>query len=291
MDPSILGKIIDQQKWLEPADKTMSAVAEATLKPAGQATRNFLHGTWFGHPLHPALIDIPLGAWSVTTFLDIYELSSGDDSFARGADAALRIGLVASLGAAASGLNDWQYTNRPARRVGVVHALLNIGAMVLFFTSWLQRKRGARESGIGTGILAWIVSMTAAYVGGYLVYDQRVGVDHAQRDGPEKWTPVMTEDDLVENTLHRVSADGVDILLVKKDGRIFAIGEKCAHLSGPLSEGKLEGNTVVCPWHGSQFSLADGNVINGPAVFRQPCFDARVHDGKIEVCTRNALVS
>jgi hypothetical protein len=106
MTPSVPGNIIGQQKWLESADNALSAVANATLKPAGQATRNFLHGTWFGHPLHPTLIEVPLGAWSVATFFDVYELSSGDDSLARGADAALGIGFVASLGAAVSGLND-----------------------------------------------------------------------------------------------------------------------------------------------------------------------------------------
>jgi Rieske [2Fe-2S] domain len=109
----------------------------------------------------------------------------------------------------------------------------------------LQRKRGARETGIGTGILAWIVSMAAAYLGGYLVYDQRVGVDHAQRGGPENWMPVMIEDGLVENKLHRVSADGVDILLVKKDGRILAIGEKCAHLGGRYRKGNSKA-TLSC---------------------------------------------
>jgi len=287
MKPSTLGKIIDRQEWLEPADKALSAVADGTLKMSGQATQNFLHGTWLGHPLHPALIDVPLGAWSVATALDIYELGTGDDRFARGADAALGIGLVASVGAAVSGLNDWQYTDRPARRVGVVHGLLNLAAMGLFSVSWWQRKRGSRETAISTGIAGWLVSMVAAYLGGHLVYGERLGVDHAQRGGPDKWTPVVSEKELPEDKLYKASADGVDILLVKKGGRIFAIGEKCAHLSGPLSEGKLRGDSVVCPWHSSRFSLVDGSVINGPAVFSQPCFEVRVRGGQIEVRARD----
>ena len=125
--------------------------------------------------------------------------------------------------------------------------------------------------------------LAGTYLGGHLSYDERIGVDHAQRDAPEGWSPVMAESDLAEAELRRVQVHGVDILLVKHDGRIFALGERCAHLGGPLAEGKLEGTTVVCPWHGSRFSLEDGRVIDGPAVYAQPCYEARVRDGQVEV--------
>jgi nitrite reductase/ring-hydroxylating ferredoxin subunit len=54
-------------------------------------------------------------------------------------------------------------------------------------------------------------------------------------------------------------------------------------MGGPLSEGKLEGDVVQCPWHGSRFNVTDGSVARGPATFPQPCFEVRVRDGKIEV--------
>jgi nitrite reductase/ring-hydroxylating ferredoxin subunit len=116
-----------------------------------------------------------------------------------------------------------------------------------------------------------------------LSYDERIGVDHAQRDAPGEWSPVMAETDLPEAELRRVQVRGVSILLLKRGGQIFALGEKCSHLGGPLAEGKLDGDSVVCPWHGSRFGLEDGRVIDGPAVYAQPCFEARVHDGQIEV--------
>ena len=66
-------------------------------------------------------------------------------------------------------------------------------------------------------------------------------------------------------------------------GEVYALVETCSHLGGPLSQGTLEDGNVRCPWHNSCFSLKDGHVINGPAVFAQPGFETRVRDGQIEV--------
>ena len=82
----------------------------------------------------------------------------------------------------------------------------------------------------------------------------------------------------------RVDVNGMPLLLVRKGAHIYAIAERCAHLGGPLSEGKLEGHAVRCPWHGSCFSLKDGRVLEGPSVHAQPVLEVRVRDGRIEVC-------
>jgi nitrite reductase/ring-hydroxylating ferredoxin subunit len=83
-----------------------------------------------------------------------------------------------------------------------------------------------------------------------------------------------------------VNAAGIPVLLVKQEERIYAIGEVCSHLGGPLSEGTIANGVVTCPWHGSQFALTDGAVVNGPATFAQPCFQTRVRNGKVEVGPR-----
>ena len=62
-----------------------------------------------------------------------------------------------------------------------------------------------------------------------------------------------------------------------------ALAHSCAHLGGPLSEGTLKDGSVVCPWHGSEFALEDGRVLNGPATEPQPCFDVREREGHIEL--------
>jgi nitrite reductase/ring-hydroxylating ferredoxin subunit/uncharacterized membrane protein len=283
MRPSTISNAIDRQPWLEPAEKALGALAAATVNRVGQPVRNFLHGIWLGHPLHAAITDVPVGAWSTAAVLDAIELVSGTESYSPGADTAVGIGLIGAMGAAVSGLCDWSKTDRPARRVGVVHALLNVGAATCYATSWLQRRSGNRQGGIASAMTGFLLVLAGTYLGGHLSYAERIGVDHAQRAAPEGWSPVMAESDLPEAQLRRAQVHGVDILLVKHNGRIFALGEKCAHLGGPLAEGKLEGGTVVCPWHGSRFSLEDGRVIDGPAVYAQPCYEARVHDGQIEV--------
>jgi nitrite reductase/ring-hydroxylating ferredoxin subunit/uncharacterized membrane protein len=283
MRPSIISDFIDRQPWLEPAEKALGALAAATVNRAGRPVRNFLHGSWLGHPLHAAITDVPVGAWSTAAVLDAIELVSGTQSYSPGADAAVGIGLVGAMGAATSGLCDWSKTDRPARRVGVVHALFNVGAAVCYAASWLQRRSGNRQGGIASGMTGFLFVLAGTYLGGHLSYDERIGVDHAQRDAPDEWSPVMAEGDLPETELRRAQVRGVDILLVKRNGRIFAIGEKCSHLGGPLAEGKLDGDSVVCPWHGSRFALESGGVIDGPAVYAQPCYETRVHDGRIEV--------
>jgi nitrite reductase/ring-hydroxylating ferredoxin subunit len=78
------------------------------------------------------------------------------------------------------------------------------------------------------------------------------------------------------------------LLLVKRGARISCLAETCAHLGGPLAEGKLEGDTVVCPWHASRFSLRSGCVVDGPSAFPQPCLQTRTRNGKIEVRSTRA---
>jgi nitrite reductase/ring-hydroxylating ferredoxin subunit len=128
------------------------------------------------------------------------------------------------------------------------------------------------------------VSTVSAYLGGHLVYKERLGMDHASGySPPEEFVPVLAEAELAEGELRRVNAEGMPILLVRRRERIYAIAETCSHLGGPLSQGTLEDRSVRCPWHGSCFSLEDGRVLEGPSVHAQPVLDVRVRNGQIEV--------
>ena len=286
-----IGDLINEQKWLKPVETALDATAEVTLNqknPVAQQVRNVLHGTWLGHPLHPLLTDVPLGAWSTSTMLDLYELSTGDETFSPGADAAVGIGLIGAGAAAVAGLNDWQFTNDKPKRVGALHAILNIGATLCYLGSWFQRRNGQRREGIVTGLAGFCLSMAGAYLGGHLVFKEKIGVNHAPQELPSKFTPVMDEDDLPDGKLKKAEVDDIPIVLLRRGSRIFALADKCAHLGGPLSEGKLEGTCVRCPWHGSLFSFEDGRAIEGPTAFPQPCFETRVRAGKIEVRERRS---
>jgi nitrite reductase/ring-hydroxylating ferredoxin subunit len=115
------------------------------------------------------------------------------------------------------------------------------------------------------------------------VFGQRVGVTHAAVEPPKGFTPVIESAALPENTMARVRAGDADILLARQSGRVCALAHSCAHLGGPLSQGTLRPGSVVCPWHGSEYSLADGRVLNGPSTHDQPSFVARERDGRVEV--------
>src|SRR5262245_66303584 len=65
---------LERQDWLEPLAENVQRAIVAAFHAAGETgrqVRDFLHGTWLGHPLHPVLTDVPLGAWTVATVLDL----------------------------------------------------------------------------------------------------------------------------------------------------------------------------------------------------------------------------
>lgn len=279
---------IEQQDLLEQAsNKVQPAIKEAFQAggEGGRQLKNFLHGTWLGHPLHPVLTDIPLGAWTAALALDAMEAISGRKEFGPGADAAIAVGLAGAVGSAVTGLTDWSETDGRARKVGLAHGLLNVGATLLYTTSLVMRRRKrSRRAGLGFAMLGYAVSSAAAYLGGHLVYGEQIGVDHtAALALPQEFVPVLAETELPEGRMERAEAKGVDVLLVRRGGEIHALAHNCSHMGGPLSEGRLEGEIVQCPWHGSRFSVKDGSVVDGPATFPQPCFETRVRDGQIEV--------
>jgi nitrite reductase/ring-hydroxylating ferredoxin subunit/uncharacterized membrane protein len=283
----IINTVADQ-KWIEQsAEPLQKAVRGALTGDAGRDVKNFLHGTWLGHPLHPALTDIPVGAWTAALALDALEAMSGRKECGSAADLAIGVGLIGAVGSAITGITDWSETDGSARRVGLLHGLLNVAATTLYATSLVMRKRRrSRQSGIAMSMLGYAVASTAAYLGGHLVFGEQIGVDHtatANAGQPEKFIKVMPEADLKENKPTRVDAKGVAILLVRRKGEIYAMTETCPHLGGPLSEGKLVGDAIQCPWHKSELALEDGHVVNGPTAYPARCFDVRVRAGQIEV--------
>jgi nitrite reductase/ring-hydroxylating ferredoxin subunit/uncharacterized membrane protein len=281
-------QLVTEQKWLDGiAEAAQPAVqgAFAALGPAKRGVKNFLNGTWLGHPLHPVLTDIPVGAWSVTVLLDAMDAGAGHGNGIRAAsDASLALGIAGAVGAAVTGLTDWSDTDARPRRTGMAHALINTGALLLFTASFVARRRGNRTTGKALAAAGLLTASAAAYIGGELVSHEQIGVDHsAAKPYPEKYTAVLDDDALKEGTPKRAEFEGTPILLVRLNGKVHALAETCAHLGGPLSEGKIESGCIVCPWHGSTFDLETGEVFSGPSAFPQPSMPTRVRNGKIEI--------
>jgi nitrite reductase/ring-hydroxylating ferredoxin subunit/uncharacterized membrane protein len=281
--------LIDKQQWLDDAgDALQPSVIKAYEAggDAGQKVKNFMHGTWLGHPLHPVITDVPVGAYTATAVLDSLELA-GHDKYSAGADVTLAVGLAGALGSAVTGLTDWSGTTGRSRKVGLVHGMLNLGATALYATSFFMRKnKGSRGTAITLAMVGYGISAVAAYLGGHLVFGEQIGVDHTATaaEYPADFVAVLAENELGENSMRCVKAGEIPVLLAKKNGKIFAIANTCSHLGGPLNEGALLENCKVrCPWHGSVFSLEDGSVVNGPATEPQPKFEVRLNNRQIEV--------
>jgi nitrite reductase/ring-hydroxylating ferredoxin subunit len=151
--------------------------------------------------------------------------------------------------------------------------------------AFFSRKRDGDRNGRAWAWTGFTVAVASAYLGGDLVYGQRIGVTHAVTEPSDDFTPVADSALLAENSMMRVRAGDNALLLVRQHGRVCALAHACAHLGGPLSEGTLKDGSVVCPWHGSEFSLEDGRVLTGPSTHDQPRFIARERNGRIEVKT------
>jgi len=283
-----LSRLTDQpalDRIAEPLSRGIRAGYEMA-GPAGQQAKNALHGVWLRHPLHPVFTDLPLGAWTTGLVLDAVAARTNDEAMGRAADVAIGVGLAGAAGAAVTGLTDWSETSGRSRRTGLVHGLLNIAATTLFATAFVLRKRGARSTGQSCALAGYSIALGAAWLGGDLVYGQRIGVTHATNDEPQSFAAVASSSEIPDGSMKRVRHGDLDLLLVRQHGRLCALAHSCTHLGGPLSEGTLKEGSVVCPWHGSEFALADGHVINGPATQPQPCLDVRERDGRIEVKSR-----
>jgi nitrite reductase/ring-hydroxylating ferredoxin subunit/uncharacterized membrane protein len=279
-------RLIERQEWLEPTSEAVqkAVISALTGSPLKRRLDNILNGVWLGHPLHPLLTDIPVGAWTVALGLDTYEMGTGHAQFAPGADAAVVIGLVGGIASAITGLAQWQYTDAEPRRTGMAHALLNTTGVALYITSAVLRARGKRSLGQSAALLGYGCVAVAGYLGGDLAYNLRIGVNHAPgQTPPDQFTAVMPDRALAEGTAHAVDVGDLRMMLVRQQGQIYALARECAHLGGPLEEGTLADGCVTCPWHSSRFALDDGRVVDGPATFPQPHFETRVRDGQIEV--------
>jgi nitrite reductase/ring-hydroxylating ferredoxin subunit/uncharacterized membrane protein len=244
--------------------------------------KDVLNGVWLGHALHPALVSIPLGAWTATVLCDLEWLLDPDHASERAADTTLWVGLIGAAGSAATGVTSWADTDGPERRLGIWHGLLNGSVMVLNLCSALLRLGGQRRLAVPLTAFAFATSLYTAYLGGELTYSAGVNVNHvAWEGGSDDFVAVLDERALLPGKLTRVDAAGIAALLYKNGENIYAIAATCSHMGGPLEKGHCENGVVHCPWHNSGFRLSDGGVVNSPAVCAQPTFAVRVRSGKI----------
>jgi nitrite reductase/ring-hydroxylating ferredoxin subunit/uncharacterized membrane protein len=259
---------LGRQQWLDrPSYRLEHALTLvfAALGRRREKVSNALRGTWLGHPVHPALTAVPTGAVATAVALDVASVLPGRGEATREASRlALGVGIIGSLGAAATGATDWQHTQEESRRIGIVHGVLNTVATVLYAVSWWDRRRCRHLRGMAGTALGYGITMGSGYLGGALVFGSDVGVDRSGRrlqvDG---WTPVLAVT-ATDGLAQRVEIDGVGVVLHRDGDNILAVGEYCPHLGAPMLDGWVDRGHVVCPWHGSRFECQSGDVLKGP---------------------------
>jgi nitrite reductase/ring-hydroxylating ferredoxin subunit/uncharacterized membrane protein len=273
---------IERVRSLDAVGKVLSQAVSKVVRPG--RTKDLLAGTWLGHPVHPMLTDVPIGAWTSAFVLDLV----GGRQARRAADALVGVGVLAAVPTAATGLSDLADVEHSEQRIlGTAHALGNVTAVALYGGSFLARRRGRRDLGVRLATLGAAVVTGSGFIGGHLAYRKGVGVDETVfRRRLDDWTPVLEERELDEAEPRRATAGGTDILLYRRGDRVFALADRCSHRGGPLHEGRVHDGQVTCPWHQSTFRLDDGSILQGPATAPQPCYDVRVRDGAVEVRER-----
>jgi nitrite reductase/ring-hydroxylating ferredoxin subunit/uncharacterized membrane protein len=271
-----LVETVESADALDQPGETLGKAIRDTV-PKGPV-KDALAGTWLGHALHPMLTDVVIGSFTSATLLDLL----GND----GADRLIAIGIAAYGPTAATGANDWadsEIADERVRRVGLVHAGVNATALGLYAASLAARKNGSRGRARVLSLAGGAVLAVGGYLGGHLSFVRGVGPNQTAFDeGPSEWTSVDAGD-LQDNEPKGVVAGETPVFLLRHRGHLHALHDRCSHRGCLLSDGEVEGESVVCACHGSRFSVRDGSVERGPATAPQPVYEVRESGGAIEV--------
>lgn len=279
-------RVLDHEQ-LEQAALGVSRTIHAAIMQGGEGTRrlaDLLHGTWIGHPLHPILTDVVVGAWTIGMFFDFVSLFNHARQAEMIADALTKVGNVAALPTLLSGLADFSTIPEPVANIALTHAMMNNIGFALQVASASARNQGERERAITLSGLAFAFLLTGAYLGGHLSYAKKVGVKYYEDVmEPQAWTPALEITKIREREPRRVEVAGQPVLLYRQGNQIQAIGAVCPHSGGPLEQGKFANGCVQCPWHDTVFALADGHVVHGPSTYPVTNYAVRVRNGMVEV--------
>lgn len=146
----------------------------------------------YGHPFHPILVTIPIGAWTTSLVFDLIAIFVDDPTpYVVGARVLIAVGLAGAILAAVWGFLDYLQLERgtPAQKTGLVHMLLNLGAMALFTVNLIVRFLGDDDELSVVGLVLSLVALAALSMSGWLggklayTYGVRVADDHKQAEG------------------------------------------------------------------------------------------------------------
>lgn len=257
------------------------------LGAPGRFLQDTLNGSYLGHPTHGLLTDAAVGAVTALLVLDASAVLFGASDLETASRIVLGFAALSAWGAVAAGLTDHKDVDPgDARNVATLHGLINIIATVLYTVAFVVRLGGGVTAGRWLSLIGFVLLSGGAFIGGHLVYKFGVMVNaNTHRPGrrAKEFTPVLPATDLPEATPTRAMLGTTALVLVRRGDVVHALQETCTHAGGPLAQGTLKGDTIICPWHGSVFRLTDGAVLHGPAQTRETAYGARINDGQVEV--------
>jgi uncharacterized membrane protein len=136
------------------------------------------------HPAHPMLVVLPLGLWIAALAFDIIEAFTGNGLWRTLAFYNIAAGIIGALIAAVPGFIDYLSLEGRARRIATYHMVLNLGAVALYAVNWYLRTRVAPDSWwpLALSVVGVAGILVSGWLGGELVYAERVGVDEVRRD-------------------------------------------------------------------------------------------------------------
>ncbi|WP_410573753.1 DUF2231 domain-containing protein [Amycolatopsis sp. cmx-4-61] len=150
-------------------DAPAAALARQLRGAAGSVPGRLLRGRWLGHPLHPLVVTVPIGAWLCSA---LFDLLPGQEEAAR---RLVATGLLTAPVAVLLGLFDYADLDERQRRVGLAHAAGNAVATALFGASYAARTRGRVARGRVLGALGLAMTSAGGALGGHLAYAQGAG--------------------------------------------------------------------------------------------------------------------
>ncbi|HET7083078.1 MAG TPA: Rieske (2Fe-2S) protein [Candidatus Limnocylindria bacterium] len=280
------------ERWARPWSRLWDGtvgVVEATYRALGRPGKllqDLLNGTSLGHPLHPVVVDVVIGGSTVAAFLQLLDWLGVAD---------LRVAIIWVLGltwlsglsAIVTGLTDFKDTaTGDERHVVGLHGLINIVATLILIGAFFALLAEADALGGWLILAGFGVLGVGGFIGGHVVFKYGYMVNHNAFAGGKKakeFTAVLPVAELSDETPTKAMLGTTALVLVRRGDVVHALKETCSHAGGPLSEGTLVGDTIVCPWHASAFRMGDGGVRHGPATTRQVTYRARVNDGQVEV--------
>ncbi|MFI1167530.1 Rieske 2Fe-2S domain-containing protein [Streptomyces sp. NPDC020801] len=284
--PGRVLRSVDRLERFTGADQMLDAIRRRVRAlPLGRA-RDGLHGRWLGHPVHPVMVQLPIGSWLSAAVLDAVPGQR------RAVRTLIATGLLTAVPAAVAGWVDWAELHRQQMRVGAVHATANVTALTLYAGSLTARLRGREALGKALGLAGLSAVGIGGALGGHLAYRQASGANHAEHVPhlvSPGWHHVADLADLPEGRPVRREIEGIAVVVVREGPEtVHVLAERCSHMAGPLSEGTVQDGCLQCPWHGSVFRLSDGWNVKGPATSPQPAFDTRVTGGLVQAQLRTS---